>query len=106
LDEAVNEIASEISPRDTFVLYAAAHGYSLGGNYYMIAQDYQGGPNPEALKTRTIGQDRIQDWIANRIKAKKAIILLDACESGALTGGYAKSRTDGLLSEAAAGRLH
>jgi WD40 repeat protein len=106
LDETVKKIASEINPRDTFVLYAAAHGYSLRGNYYMIPQDYQGGPNPEALKTRAIGQERIQDWIANRIKAKRAIILLDTCESGALTGGYAKSRTEGSVSEAAAGRLH
>ena len=94
------------SPRDTFVLYAAAHGYSVGGNYYMIPQDYQGGPNPAALKARAIGQERLQDWIANRIKAKKALILLDTCESGALTGGYTKSRTEGPVSEAAVGRLH
>ena len=43
----------------------------------MIPQDYQGGPNPATLKTRAIGQERLQDWIANRIKAKKAMILLD-----------------------------
>ncbi len=49
---------------------------------------------------------RLQDWIANLIKAKKAIILLDTCESGALIGGYTKSRTEGPVSEAAAGRLH
>ncbi len=79
LDEAVAKIASEISPRDSFVLYAAAHGYSLGGNYYMIPQDYQGGGNPDALKTRAISQERIQEWLAKRIKAKRAIILLDTC---------------------------
>jgi Caspase domain len=106
LDETIKKIAGEISPRDTFVLYAAAHGYSVGGNYYLIPQDYQGGPNLEALKTRAIGQERIQNWIANRIKAKKALILLDTCESGALTSGYSKSRTDGPASEAAVGRLH
>ena len=106
LDETVTKIASEITPRDSFVLYAAAHGYSLGGNYYMIPQDYQGGANPEALKVRAIGQDRIQEWLASRIKAKRAVIILDTCESGALTGGYAKSRTEGPVSEAAVGRLH
>ncbi len=106
LDDTVTRLAKEIGPRDTFVLYAAAHGYSLGGNYYMIPQDYQGGPKPEALKTRAIGQERLQDWIANRIKAKKALILLDTCESGALTGGYTNSRTEGPVSEAAVGRLH
>jgi WD40 repeat protein len=106
LDETVTRIANEISPRDTFVLYAAAHGYSFGGNYYMIPQDYQGGPNPEALKDRAVSQEHVQEWLAKRIKAKRAIILLDTCESGALTGGYAKSRTEGAVSEAAVGRLH
>src|SRR5262249_35002422 len=106
LDEAVAKIASDISPRDTFVLYAAAHGYSLAGNYYMIPQDYQGGDDPEALKTRAVSQKRIQEWLATRIKAKRAVILFDTCESGALTGGYVKSRTEGTVSEAAVGRLH
>jgi WD40 repeat protein len=106
LDKTFKKLASEISPRDTFVFYAAAHGYSLGGNYYMIPQDYQGGLSPEAIKTRAISQEHMQDWIANRIKAKKAIILLDTCESGALTGGYTRSRTEGPVSEAAVGRLH
>ena len=106
LDETFRKLGSEIGPRDTFVFYAAAHGYTVGGNYYLIPQDYQGGPEPGKIKTRAIGQDRLQDWIANKIKAKKAIILLDTCESGALTGGYTKSRTEGPVSEAAAGRLH
>lgn len=112
LDAAVDRIAGEISLRDTFVLYAAAHGYSmppghaLQGNYYMIPQDYQGGGDPEALKARAIGQERIQEWLASRIKAKRAVILLDTCESGALTGGYMKSRTEGPVLEAAVGRLH
>jgi uncharacterized caspase-like protein len=106
LDEILRKLASEISPRDTFVFYAAAHGYTVDGRYYMIPQDYQGGPNPQAIKTRAIGQDRLQDWIANRIKAKKALILLDTCESGALTGGYTKSRTEEPASEAAIGRLN
>src|SRR5262249_56269379 len=38
--------------------------------------------------------------------AKRAVILLDTCASGALTGGYARSRTEGTVSEAAVGRLH
>ena len=106
LDEAISRIAAQISPRDTFVLYAAAHGYSHLGTYYMIPQDYQGGAELQALKARAIGQDRIQEWLGSRIKAKRAVILLDSCESGALTGGYTKSRTEGTISEAAVGRLH
>jgi WD40 repeat protein len=106
LEQVVREISTEINPRDTFVLFAAAHGYSSNGQFYLLPQDYQGGTNPAALTSRAIGQERLQDWIANRIKAKKALILLDTCESGALTNGYAHSRTDAPASEAAIGRLH
>jgi WD40 repeat protein len=106
LNGAVEQMAAAISPRDTFVLYAAAHGYSVDGRYYLIPQDYQGGNNQDALKSHAISQERLQEWIANRIKAKKAVILLDTCESGALVGSYRKSRADAPSSEAAIGRLH
>jgi WD40 repeat protein/uncharacterized caspase-like protein len=106
LDRIVRDIAAEINPRDTFILFAAAHGYSNNGRFYLIPQDYQGGTDPEALMRRAISQERLQDWIANRITAKKALILLDTCESGALTDGYSHSRTDAPASEAAIGRLH
>ena len=83
LDKAIDEFAAGVHPRDTFIFFAAAHGYSQGGRFYLIPQDY---PYPVQLDARTlashaIGQEKLQDWIANRIKAKKAIILLDTCES-------------------------
>lgn len=106
LDAIVKQMASEIGPRDTFVLYAAAHGYSYRGHFYLIPQDYQGGPDPQALATRAIDQLKIQDWITNHIRAKKALILLDTCESGALIAGHSRSRFDGSASDAAIGRLH
>ncbi len=106
LDQIIGRISAGMQPRDTFVLFAAAHGISVNGRYYMIPQDYQGGNDPAALARLAISQERLQDWLANRIKAKKAIILLDTCESGALVGGYTKSRTDVPAPEAAIGRLH
>ncbi len=99
LARVVEEMAKEVSPRDTFLFYAAAHGHSDGGRFYMIPQDYQAGGDPKALAARAIGQDRLQDWIANKIKAKKVVILLDTCESGALTNGFPAS-------DAGMGRLH
>jgi len=106
LDKVVRRLAGEIHPRDTFILFAAAHGKSEGGRFYLIPQDYDGGSDPAALAKRAIDQNQLQDWLANRIKAKKAIILLDTCESGALVAGYSRSRTDAPASEAALGRLH
>jgi WD40 repeat protein len=106
LDAIVTEMAAEIGPRDTFVLFAAAHGYSHQGRFYLIPQDHQGGTAPEALAAHAIDQQRLQDWLANRIKARRALILLDACESGALTSGHIRSRFEGAGSDAAIGRLH
>lgn len=106
LERIVTDMAPAIHPRDTFVFFVAGHGYSHQGRFYLIPPDYDGGVNPEALKSRGIGQDKLQDWIANRIKAKKALILLDTCESGALTSGYSRSRVAEPASDASIGRLH
>ena len=106
LQTAIERMASEINPRDTFVLFAAAHGISQDGHFYMIPQDYDGGSDPGALQVRAISQNQLQDWLSNRIKAKRSILLLDTCESGALVSGYARSRTAGGASDAAIGRLH
>jgi uncharacterized caspase-like protein len=84
LARVIKDMAAEISPRDTFIFYAAAHGYSEQGRFYLIPQDYQGGDNPDALASLAIGQETIQDWVANKIKAKKVIILLDTASPARL----------------------
>ena len=84
LDRIVSKMSARMGPRDTFVLFAAAHGTSRAGRFYLIPQDYQGGSDPKAL-------------------TRRAIILLDTCELGALVSGYTKSRTDVAASEAAIG---
>ena len=108
LEEIVDGIAAKVSPRDTFMLYAASHGYSTGGRFYLIPPDYrtENGDFAGSLRARAIGQERLQDWMVNRIKAKKAMILLDTCASGALVADYSVSRVDVPASEAAIGRLH
>lgn len=104
LEKVVDAVAAQIYPRDTFILFAAGHGLSENGRFYFIPQDYQSGLGD--LAQTAVGQDRLQDWLANRIKARRAIILLDTCESGALVAGHARPRADAPASEAAVGRLH
>jgi len=106
ISEAIDRLAREVGPRDTFVLFAAAHGTSSDGRYYLIPQDYDGGVDPRRLAERAVGQEMLQDWLANRIKAKKALILLDTCESGAVIAGHLLARGEGGASEAGIGRLH
>jgi WD40 repeat protein len=101
LDQAIDTVAAEIHPRDTFILFAAAHGITDKGKFFIIPQDYDGGANPSTLAEYAIDQNRLQDWLANRIRAKRAIVFLDTCESGSLVSGHSR-----FGSEAAVGRLH
>ncbi len=104
LDAIIKKLSAEIQPRDTFVLFAAAHGFSdERGRFYLIPQDYQGGP--DSLARNAISQERLQEWMSN-IKARRAVILLDTCNSGEAVSGYARSRIGAGASEAAVGRLH
>lgn len=106
LDRVVTKFAEGIDQRDTFILFVAAHGYSHENKFFLIPSDYDGGPDPAALAARAISQDRLQDWLSNRVRARKAIVLLDTCESGALVAGYRRSRVDAAAAEATVGRLH
>jgi hypothetical protein len=63
------------------------------------------GTNPAPLATRAVDQSVLQDGLANRIKAKRAVVLLDTCESGALIAGYMRARTNA-SGEVTIGRLH
>jgi WD40 repeat protein len=104
LEKAIDEVGTKMHPRDVFVFLAAAHGKSENGRFHLIPQDYRnasGRPWTEG----TIGQDQLQDWFANRIKARRGLILLDTCESGALVASRA-SGVDLGNSEAAMGRLN
>lgn len=104
LEKALQRLANDVRPQDTFILYVAAHGVSENGRFYLIPQDYQSGPR--SLQGNAIGQDQLQDWIANRIKARKALLLLDTCESGALVSGATRTRIGVPASETAVGLLH
>jgi WD40 repeat protein len=104
LDHIIDAVGAKTHPRDTFIFLAAAHGKSENGRFHMIPQDYRSDA-PGTLAEKTIGQDRLQDWFANRIKARRGLILLDTCESGALVASR-PSGVDAGNSEAALGRLN
>ena len=104
LEKEIAEVGARMHPRDVFVFLVAAHGKSENGRFHLIPQDYHSEPG-RPFTEGTIGQEQLQDWFANRIKARRGLILLDTCESGALVA----SRSSGIdlgNSEAAMGRLN
>jgi hypothetical protein len=102
LDRTFSELARKIRPRDVFVFFAAAHGKTLDGRYYMVPQDfiYQ---NDQSLVRSAIGQDQLQKWFSG-IAAKKAVLMFDTCEAGTLTTAQ-RVAARGLEQKAALGRL-
>jgi uncharacterized caspase-like protein len=69
LESVIDGLKDKLHQRDTFILFAAGHGISDQGRFYLIPQDYQGGPN--ALKQQAIGLDKLLDWLANGIMAPR-----------------------------------
>jgi hypothetical protein len=109
LDRIFTDLAGKIRPRDVFVFFAAAHGKTVDGRYYMVPQDlrYQ---NEQSLVHNGIGQNKLQEWFA-KIAAKKAVLIFDTCEAGSLASGRVSMAsaqqvaTRGLEQKAALGRL-
>jgi uncharacterized caspase-like protein len=88
---------------DTFVFFAAGHGKAVNGRFHLLARDFHfDGDIDASILKHGIGQDKLQTLIVNKIKAKRGLILLDTCESGASVTG-ANTRND---SEAALGKLN
>lgn len=84
LEAAFADLAARVQPQDVFLFFLAGHGKTVEGSYYFIPQDFRfQGDDP--IRQGGIGQDRWQDWAA-RIKARKAVMIYDTCESGSLTG--------------------
>ena len=101
LEKAFEAVAQEAQVQDTFVFFAAGHGTAVQGRFHLLAQDYyREGDTDASIKSRGIGQEKLQAWIAN-IKAKRGLILLDSCESGAAVTGASRNDAD-----AALGKLH
>jgi uncharacterized caspase-like protein len=41
LEKLIDDMTKEITPRDTFILFAAAHGTSQDGRFYLIPYGYE-----------------------------------------------------------------
>ena len=74
-------------PDDVAVVYMAGHGETAGEEYYFLPQEtrYTG---LDALPKQGLSQTDMMELI-RRIPARKLVVLLDTCKSGALSLGFA-----------------
>lgn len=90
IDDAFQKIAAKARPQDTFVFFMAGHGITDGGKYFFLPYDFVY-RDETSIETTAIGQDQLQQWLA-MIPTQRSLVLLDTCESGAMTGQDVVSR--------------
>ncbi len=72
-----------LNPDDLFVFYVASHGTVDDGEYFLITSNV--GPlSTDKLKSDALRQNELKELIAN-IPTTKKVIVLDTCNSGALS---------------------
>jgi WD40 repeat protein len=87
IQAALTEFAAKAEPKDILLVYLSGHGTtwpenSATGQFYYLTAD-NSSFNFEDAKNRSfaIPQDSLQSWIRG-VKARKRILILDACNSG------------------------
>jgi WD40 repeat protein len=85
IEKTVENVVSRIQPSDVFVLYLAGHGTAIDGQYYFIPWEVRY-TSEAALKQQSMDEEAIRKLLA-RIPAKKTLIILDTCNSGAFSSG-------------------
>ncbi|MCC6585448.1 MAG: caspase family protein [Bryobacterales bacterium] len=80
----IAELAPRIRPIDVFVLYLAGHGKAFDGDYHFIPWETRY-TNEAALRAQSLDQERLRQLLA-QIPARKTLLLLDTCNSGAFAG--------------------
>ena len=73
-------------PEDVAVVFIAAHGETVDDQYYLLPQDVRF-TGLDALVDQGISQSALMDAI-HRIRARKVVVLLDTCKSGAVAHGF------------------
>jgi len=81
LEQIVQNISAEISPRDTFVLVRCGPWLLENtGAFICLPQDYQGGPILRQLTSRS-DRSGASAGLDRQHQARRGVILLDTCEA-------------------------
>jgi len=88
--KALKGIAAKAGPDDILLVYFSGHGVtyppvSEAGQFYYLTTDIAGDKlkDEAILKTQAVAQDSLMEWI-RQIKARKRILIYDACNSGSV----------------------
>lgn len=107
LEAAFANLAGKVKPEDVFIFFYAGHGIALDGSkpgdsdFYFVLQEVTQMTSLEGLRKAALSGPEFRQ-LAARIQARKQLVILDACNSGALSEAFA---TRGAAEEQALARL-
>lgn len=79
---ALDQLASDVGPDDTAVIFLAGHGVPIEGRYYYLPHDLSA-KTRAAIQAEGISQDDIISGLG-RLRAWRAAVVLDTCFAGLL----------------------
>ena len=83
----LKEFASSSNPQDVVVVYLAGHGETLGDDWYFIPYEVTQPEQPEHLRREGLSSRELAAAI-KAIPARKVVVLIDACKSGAALANF------------------
>ncbi|MEO0445098.1 MAG: caspase family protein, partial [Verrucomicrobiota bacterium] len=92
IEKEFSQLAEKIHPEDTFVFLYAGHGMvDAAGDFYLVTYDVSAiDGNASPADDRALPGSVLLDLL-NGIKARKRVLLFDACHSGALASDFRES---------------
>ena len=76
-----------VRPEDVVVVYLAGHGEAVGEEWYFIPHDAVHPERPEALKREGLSSRELAQAVT-ALPARKVVVMIDACKSGAALSGF------------------
>lgn len=100
LEEKIGQFLESLGPDDTALFFYAGHGVQIDNENFLVPTDLSAGNSLAAAKFACISMARVFDELARK-RAKKNIVILDACRSNpvaqkySLEGGLAQPQNAG-----------
>ena len=89
----LSTVAASARPDDVVFLYFAGHGETADGTWYFLPHEMRQMALPERVKELGIPWSRIETAVG-KIAARKIVIVVDACKSGAALSGALRGVDD------------
>ncbi|MBU0460923.1 MAG: caspase family protein [Nanoarchaeota archaeon] len=88
----LDTIIEKARPEDVFVFFYSGHGVQNGNSFYFVTSNTTNMHDQLMLQDRSVSDDTLNEKL-QKIRARKQLVMLDACHSGHAVGVISKGST-------------